>query len=276
VATLLRLLAVLAALYVGVVGLVWALQRRLQYLPDPSPPRLSASDSAAGLHEVELVASDGVRLLAWHLPGPRPLAFLLLHGNAGHRGDRLPWIRALGATGASVLAVDYRGYGGSGGSPSEDGLLSDAEAGARWLDEQGAGALVVVGESLGSGVAVGLAARHPAAALVLVSAFPSLVPIARKAYPWLPVGLLMRDSFECSSKLAALDVPVLFVHGEADTIVPVTLGRALFEAAGGPKEWWALPGADHNDLPYADLPAFVQRVESFLDRHGIGPAEVGR
>ena len=269
-ATALRLLAVLTALYVGVAGLVWVLQRRMQYLPDGASPQMPARDAAAGLREVELVASDGVRLRAWHVAGPRPLAFLLLHGNAGHRGDRLPWIRALQETGASVLALDYRGYGGSEGSPSEEGLVRDAQAGARWLDEQQAGALVVVGESLGTGVAVGLAARRPPAALVLVSAFPSLVPIARGAYPWLPVGLLMRDPFECTSKLAALPLPVLFVHGEADSIVPVALGRRLHDAAAGPKEWWSVPGADHNDLPYADLAAFVQRLEAFLARNGLG------
>jgi len=96
------------------------------------------------------------------------------------------------------------------------------------------------------------------------------VPIARGAYPWLPVGLLMRDPFECTARLARVELPVLFVHGEADSIVPVELGRALFDAASGPKEWWSVPGAEHNELPYADLEGFVERVEAFLGRNGLG------
>jgi fermentation-respiration switch protein FrsA (DUF1100 family) len=96
------------------------------------------------------------------------------------------------------------------------------------------------------------------------------VPIARGAYPWLPVGLLMRDRFECASKLAELEVPVLFVHGEADTIVPVELGRELHAAAAGPKAWWSVPGREHNDLPYVDLPGFLERLEAFLAANGLG------
>jgi hypothetical protein len=269
-ATLLRFLGLVALAYLAFAALVWALQRRMQYLPDARAPVIPRGEAGAGLREIELEASDGVRLRAWYARGERPLAFLLLHGNAGNRGDRLPWIRALQGTGASVLALDYRGYAGGEGSPSEEGLILDATAGARFLAEQEGGAAVYVGESLGSGVAVGLAARTPPAALVLVSAFPSLVPIARGAYPWLPVGLLMRDRFECASKLARLDVPVLFVHGEADSIVPVEQGRALHDAAAGPKAWWSVPGMEHNDLPYVDLPGFVERLEAFLAANGLG------
>jgi fermentation-respiration switch protein FrsA (DUF1100 family) len=269
VATLARFLGLVVLAYLALVVLVWSLQRRMQYLPDGRVPRLPAG-AGSGLREVELETADGLRLGAWYARGERPLAFLLLHGNAGHRGDRLPWIRALQGTGASVLALDYRGYGGNEGAPTEEGLLLDAEAGARFLADQGARALVYVGESLGSGVAVGLAARRAPAALVLVSGFPSLVPIARGAYPWLPVALLMRDRFECSTTLSTLEVPVLFVHGEADTIVPVELGRELHAAAAGPKTWWSVPGREHNDLPYVDLPGFLARLEAFLASNGLG------
>jgi fermentation-respiration switch protein FrsA (DUF1100 family) len=242
------------------------MQRRLQYYPDTAAPQIPEVDAVAGLVTIELATSDGLRLSAWFQPGTQPLAYLLLHGNAGHRGDRLPWIRALHSTGASVLALDYRGYGGNPGSPSEDGLLRDAEAASDWLAQHGHERVVYVGESLGCGVAAGLATRRPPVALVLVSGFPSLVPVARSAYPWLPVGLLMRDRFECASKLAELRVPVLFVHGEEDTIVPLALGRELYERAAGPKEWWSVPGAGHNDLPYEDLPTFIARLTAFLER----------
>jgi fermentation-respiration switch protein FrsA (DUF1100 family) len=266
----LRLLAGAAALYVALTALIWLVQRRLQYYPDPAAPEIPAADAAAGLREIELATADGLRLQAWHLPGTRPLEFLLLHGNAGHRGDRLAWIRALGASGAGVLALDYRGFGGNLGAPTEEGLLLDAEAAARWLEERGAQRVVYVGESLGCGVAVGLAARRPPAALVLVSGFSSLVPVARAAYPWLPVGLMMRDRFDCAELMSELRVPALFVHGEADTIVPPALGRALYERAAGPAEWWSIPGAGHNDLPYDDLPGFMARLETFLEQSGLG------
>ncbi len=269
----LRVLAGCAALYVALAVLMWILQRRLQYYPDPTAPQMPSVQSAAELRDIELEAADGLRLHAWYLPGTRPLDFLILHGNAGHRGDRWPWIEALHASGAGVLALDYRGYGGNPGSPTEDGLVRDAEAAARWLAEHGAQRIVTIGESLGCGVAVGLAARYPPDALVLVSGFPSLVSVARCAYPWLPVSLLMRDRFECSSKLARLGVPVLFVHGEADTIVPLGLGRELYECAAGPKEWWSIPGAGHNDLPYNDLPGFMARLEAFLERQGLAPTK---
>jgi len=272
----LRLLASAAALYVALSALIWLVQRRLQYYPDPTAPEIPAEDAAAGLREVEFATRDGLRLQAWHLPGTRPLAFLLLHGNAGHRGHRLSWIRALGASGAGVLALDYRGFGGNLGAPTEEGLLLDAEAAASWLAERGAQNVVYVGESLGCGVAVGLAARRAPAALVLVSGFTSLVPVARAAYPWLPVGLLMRDRFECGELIAQLRVPALFVHGEADTIVPVALGRELYERAAGPAEWWSIPGSGHNDLPYDDLPGFMARVETFLQANGLGASAVGR
>jgi pimeloyl-ACP methyl ester carboxylesterase len=269
VPTALRILASVLALYVAFAALIWFMQRRLQYYPDGAAPQIPKADAEAGLSAIELATSDGLRLGAWYQQGTEPLTYLLLHGNAGHRGDRLPWIRALHASGASVLALDYRGYGGNPGSPSEEGLLLDADAAARWLAVRGHETIVYVGESLGCGVAVGLAARRPPAAFVLVSGFPSLVPVARSAYPWLPVGLLMRDRFECAKLLPSLKVPALFVHGEADTIVPVALGRELYEAAGGPAEWWSIPGAGHNDLPYDDLPAFMARLEAFLEREGV-------
>lgn len=266
---LVRALLLALALYLALVAFVWAVQRRLQYFPErasPAPPRDLA---ARGLVEVEIPTDDGERLKAWHWPGERALTFVHFHGNAGHRGHRLEWIEALRSLGGGVLALDYRGYGGSTGTPTQAGLYRDGEAVVRWLAERGAGPLVYVGESLGAGVAVETATRRAPAALALSSAFPSLVPVARGAYPWLPVGLLMRDPFESASKVARLDVPLFCVHGTADSIVPPELGRALFEAAAGPKTWWAVPGADHNDVPYLHLPQWTARLRAFLLEHGL-------
>lgn len=265
----LRAVLLLALGYAALVAFVWLVQRRLQYFPAPGPVDLPGDAAAAGLREIELTAADGVRLKAWHWPGERALTLVVFHGNAGHRGDRLEWIRSLRSLGVGVLALDYRGYGGSDGAPDEQGLFLDGEAAARWVAERTQGPLVYVGESLGAGVAVETAVRLPPAALVLVGSFPSLVGVARCAYPWLPVGLLMRDRFECASKLARLEVPLMCVHAEADSIVPVAQGRAAFAAGREPKEWWSIPGADHNDVPYLDLAAFRERLASFLRRHGL-------
>src|SRR5262245_47435141 len=174
--------------YLGVALVACVLQRKLMYFPSAAAVALPAGPRYAGIEEVSLKASDGVPLKAWYWPNKRPETLVIFHGNAGDRGDRLPWMESLRETGAAVFILDYRGYGGSGGSPSEEGLYRDAEAAEAWLSGRGIGPLIYVGESLGSGVAVELALRRPPAALVLQSAFTSAVDVAKAAYPYLPVG----------------------------------------------------------------------------------------
>jgi hypothetical protein len=254
-----KILAILAGAYVLVVLLVYLLQRRLQYFPDPDAPSLPA-----GAEEVRLAASDGTALRAWHWPGA--VTFLVLHGNAGHRGDRLHIADGLRAKGYGVFLLDYRGYGGSGGSPTQEGLLLDAEAAARWLRGRGT-KVAYYGESLGCGVAALLAAREPPLAIVFQSGADSLVPVGRKAYPWLPIGWLMRDRYDAAAAMREVRCPVLSIHGGDDGLIPWARGRALFDAASGPKEWWLVPGAGHNDLiDVAGPAAFFDRIDRLLRR----------
>jgi hypothetical protein len=261
-------LAAIATVYLAVAVTAYALQRKLEYVPDPSSPPLPRGAEFADLEEVELTAADGVKLKAWYWAGGRPLTFVLFHGNAGHRGHRLDWMRQLRRTGAGVFQLDYRGYGGSEGSPTEEGLYADGEAALGWVREHVDGEVVIVGRSLGGGVAVELAARHAPAALVLENASLSAAATAQHAYPFLPVRLLMKDPFDSSERVAEVRAPVLSIHGEHDRIIPIGLGRALFEAAPEPKSWWTVLGAGHNDLLDVAGEEYLARLTAFLELHG--------
>jgi len=270
-----RVLRSALAIYVLVTLLVYLFQRKLQYFPDGSLVPVPAGARYRGIEEVVLTAQDGVRLCSWYWPGTRPVDILILHGNGGHRGDRLDWLYELRSLGCGFFIVDYRGYGGSGGSPSEEGFYRDAEAARAWLAARAKGKVLYFGESIGSGVAVELARRHPPAALIIQSGFSSAVDVARRAYPYFPVNLLMKDRFESAKKMPEVKCPVLCIHGDKDTIVPMRLGRALFDAASEPKEWFEVPGADHNDLPWIDTEAYKARIDAFIRKHleASGPGE---
>ena len=261
-----RLLRGLAVLYLVFAGLVYLFQRKLQYFPDPALVPLPHDPKYHGIETANLTTSDGLRLFAWHWPGRLPATLVIFHGNAGNRGDRLDWIEDLHGLGYGVFALDYRGYGGSEGSPTEEGFYRDGEAALRWLGEKGIRDLVYFGESLGCGVAVEMAERHPPVALILQSGFSSALEVARKAYPYLPVRLLMKDCFDSRQKMAKILCPVLFIHGERDSIIPLKLGRALYEAANEPKTWFPIPEADHNDLPWVGGKTYLDGIQGFLQR----------
>lgn len=237
--------AVLVGAWVLLVVVTAVFQRQLIYLPDrsrPSPP--------AGVEEVGLTTDDGLELTAWLLtPEEEPATTVLLApGNAGNRAMRVPTANGLVERGHAVLLLDYRGYGGNPGRPSEDGLVADARAaydhltGSQQVDPE---RLVYLGESIGSGVVAALAAERPPAALVLRSPFPDLAAVGREVYPFLPVGLLLRDRFAVSEQLAAYDGPTLVVAGSEDRIVATHLSREVAEAADA--AYVEVPGADHND-----------------------------
>ena len=165
----------------------------------------------------------------------------------------------------ATLILDYRGYGRSEGKPNEAGVLADARAARRWLAHREKIAdtdVVLMGESLGGAVAVDLAACDGAAALVLESTFTNLPDVAAYHYPWLPVRWAMRARFDSAAKIANYHGPLLQSHGDADTIVPLQLGKRLFDAANSPKKFVLLPGHDHND---SRPPEYYDRLANFLD-----------
>ncbi len=232
------------------VLLTGCLQRALLYFPAdklPAPVEVGAADYDV----VTLTTADGLSLTAWHAaaePG-RP-TIVYLHGNAGNIAGRVPKLRPFRAAGLGVLLVGYRGYGGNPGTPSEAGLVADGAAGLAYLAEAGVppGRVVLFGESLGSAVAIRLAARHRVAALILEAPFTSIVDAGRYHYPLLPVATLATNRFESIRHIAGVTAPVLIVHGARDRVVPVAQGRRLLAAAPEPKRGVFLPGAGHNDL----------------------------
>ena len=255
-----RILFSALAIWLVVCAVAYFFQRRLQYFPDPSRVPVPA---LPGLEEVTLHTSDDVTLKAWYWPGSRPLTLLVFHGNAGHRGHRLDWIEGLHRGGWGVFLLDYRGYGGSGGSPSEAGFYKDADAAYTYLKSHGK-RIAVLGRSIGSGVALDLASRERVEAVVIDSGTLSMATVASRAYRILPISLLMTDRFDSAEKLARIRAPLLSIHGETDQIVPVDLGRALFEAFPGKKQWLPLPGRGHNDsrgrVYYATIDAFLKAL----------------
>lgn len=261
-----RVRLVVVALCVGVlfVGLLWAGQRRLIYLPSGSPP--SVEQSMPGAREVTLETDDGLVLSAWWRAAG-PTAVIVLPGNGGNRAGRVPLADALHDLGLSVLLVDYRGYGGNPGSPSEDGLLSDARAAVTWTRSQAeVNRIVLFGESLGAGVALGAAVDDPPDGLVLRSPFTSLLDVARTHYGPVPAWLL-RDRYPSIDRITTVNAPILVVAGDRDEIVPYDQSRRLAEAAGA--HLVTVPGARHNDPELFDGTVLINAVADFLRDHDL-------
>lgn len=261
--------------YALIAGLMFAFQRRLIYLPDRTP----STPAASGVPEmtpVEYRTADALALTGWYAPPPEPEAPLLVyfHGNAGSIADRAEKVRPFLDAGFGVLLAGYRGYGGNPGRPSETGLLADARAALDHLAEAGIAPqrTILYGESLGSGVAVALAAERPLGALVLEAPFTSIVDVAAGAYPWLPVRLAMIDRFNSLARIKSVAAPTLILHGERDRTVPVRLGRHLLDHADEPKTGVFFPEAGHTDLH--DHGA-VDDVMRFLEEAGL-TAGLGR
>jgi fermentation-respiration switch protein FrsA (DUF1100 family) len=246
------LVTLLVVAYLGALALLYVRQREMLYPRDPTRADLAAARLPAA-EEVTLTTADGERLVAWVVP-PRtgkPVV-LYFHGNAGNLGrpGRLGRFRALTADGTGLLAVSYRGYGGSTGSPTEEGLHLDARAAYGAAAERfGAGRLIGYGESLGSGVVLKLAAEAPLQAVILEAPYLSAAAVAQGIYPYVPVRWLMKDQFRSDEVVGRVRSPLLVLHGERDGVVPFAQGQALFALANEPKRFVRFPAGGHEDLP---------------------------
>ncbi len=253
--------------YLGIIVVLWWLENKLVYHPagvsDWEPPPIEA------IQDVYFTTSDGAKLHGWWLHCPdAPSALLYCHGNAGnlsHRGRSIVKIRDL--LQVSVLIFDYPGYGKSEGRPNEQACYQAADAAYHWLVEEKKAdpkQILFYGGSLGGGVAVDLAARKPHRGMVLAKTFTTMPDTAASLYPWLPVRWVMSNRFDNLTKIKQIKQPVFIGHGTADTLIPFAQGKALFEAANQPKEFFVLQGADHNDgLPEE----FFRAFKAFLAKH---------
>lgn len=235
--------------YVALVAVMYLAQRRLMYFPE-SARTAPAEAGFPEAEEIALEAADGERLLAWHV-APRAGRFVIVyyHGNGGALRHR-PWrYRPLTADGTGLVALSYRGYGGSSGHPSEQGLIADGRAAYDFAAARyGAGRIVLWGESLGSGVAIAIAAERPVRAVVLEAPFTSTVDIAAAIYPVIPVRWLMKDQFRSDERIGGIRAPLLVMHGARDRVVPIRYGERLFERAPEPKRFVRFPRGGHEDL----------------------------
>ena len=244
------LLIVAAAIYLCGLAVLYVRQRDMLF---PIPPVGRTAPAAAGLPEAEehfLATADGEKIIAWHVPAkPGQPVVLFFHGNGDFLAGRVGRFKAITADGTGLVAVSFRGYAGSTGTPSEGGLLQDAEAAYAFTAARyDAGRIAVWGFSLGSGVAVAIAAKHPIAKLILEAPYTSTVEVAGRRFPIVPVRLLMRDQFHSDQRIAHVTAPLLIMHGTDDPAIPIRFGERLFTLAHEPKQLARISGGGHANL----------------------------
>lgn len=243
----------------------YCLQRTLIYAPSKITPQKQAFQ-AEDMHVIQLTTHDGLTLHSWYKPAKhnKP-TILVFHGNAGHIGTRMPLARHLIKQGFGILLLEYRGYGGNPGKPTEQGLYLDALAAMEFLNQKHVPAqkIVLYGESLGTGVATYVATKYPrACALILQSPYTTMADLGRYHYPWIPIEPW--DKFDSIGRIHAVHMPVLALHGTNDAVVPYAQGIALFSAANQPKQWVSLPDRSHNNLW---TPDFLSTINQFINSH---------
>jgi fermentation-respiration switch protein FrsA (DUF1100 family) len=259
-------IAIGAAVVYALVGfVVFFGQRKLMYFPDRART-LPAEVGLAGVEERTIETPDGMRVVAWYgraQPG-RP-TLLYFHGNGGSLANRAPRIARFMDEGWGVYMMTYRGYGGSTGAPSEAANVADARLAYAALVNEGVRptSIIVYGESLGSGIAVRIAAELPVGGVILDAPYTSIVDVAAQAYPFLPVRLFLLDRYESARSIAGIKAPLLILHGERDGVVPVGMGRELARLAPEPKRLVTFPNGRHSDL-YIDGNNAIDAVRSWI------------
>lgn len=258
--------------YAAIVMLLYFFQPRLVYFPQIGRDIVATPQAySLDFEAVNIPTEDGETLYAWWVPAQDAHGTILFfHGNAGNISHRIDYLRMFHRLGYAMLIFDYRGYGKSTGSPSEEGTYRDATAAWRWLTQTrgiGPGEIVYVGESLGGAVASWLAVQHAPRALVLLSTFTSAPDLGAQVYPFIPVRLISRFSYDSLARIGQIKVPVLVAHSRDDDIVPFAHGRRIFEAAGEPKQFLEMRGG-HNDCFIFMREEWVKVLAAFLDQHG--------
>ena len=262
------LLKIGTALALGLPLLLYFLQDRLIFHPQPLPEarRALIAQRFASAESLFIRAADGTRLHAWHVRAP-PGAPLVIY--FGGNAEEVSWMMAQAAQrapGTGWLLVDYRGYGSSEGAPSESALSADA---LQWHDHASqqlqSKDIVIFGRSLGSGVAVHVAAARPVSGVILVAPYDSLVEVAGHYYPFLPVSWMLKHRFDSAERASKIVVPLLCLVAARDEVIPIVHSKRLYDAWAGPKRWVELPGAGHNSTDEA--PVFWEAIKEFLKKN---------
>ena len=244
------LLIVVSVSYLGGLAALFLLQRSFLF---PIPQVARTTPAAAGFPAVEehlLTTEDGEKVIVWHRPArPGHPVILYFHGNGDYLASFFGRFRDVIADGTGVVALSYRGYAGSSGQPSEQGLLRDAAAAYAFTAARySADRIVAWGFSLGTGVAVALAAEQPVGRLILEAPYTSIADVAASAFPIFPVRRVLKDPFHSDQRIARVKAPLLIMHGAHDPTIPVVFGERLFALANEPKQFVRFPEGGHNDL----------------------------
>jgi len=261
-----RIIRIALLSYLGFLLLLKIFENRLVYFPSPWSDDHNF-DIPDYMSDITLQVDGGPTLHGWHLAHPSPRAHVLfLHGNAGNLAGRQNMLEDLhDSLGLDLFAIDYRGYGKSSGRPTEAGIIEDARLARRTYATMAGipeSDIVLMGRSLGAGVAVALAADDGARALVLQSTFTSLPDVAARQYPWLPVRWLMKNRFDSEAGISRFTGPLLYSHSEGDTTLEFSMGEQLFAAANEPKRFFRFAGRDHNDPQPRE---YLQVLANFFD-----------
>jgi fermentation-respiration switch protein FrsA (DUF1100 family) len=245
-----ELIASLVAIYAVICMAAYFGNRVFMYFPDPT--RVAPAKAGLnGVEEIEIAVANGITLVAWYTSArdANP-TILYFHGNGANAANRASRIEAMQEDGFGVFYLNNRGYGGSGGNPTEENNVADAIAAYDHLREIGVPAdhMVIYGESLGSGPAVRLAAERPVAAVVLEAPLTSTPDVARSAYFWLPLSLLIADQYNNERNVRSVKAPLLILHGERDAVIPMQMGWKVYHAANEPKRIELFAQGAHLDL----------------------------
>ncbi|MDZ7269125.1 MAG: alpha/beta hydrolase [candidate division KSB1 bacterium] len=265
-----RSLLFLIAAFALLLMLLRLFERHFVFFPRPHPRGFWQPERfGLSVQDAYFTTAEGATLHGWFVPHPAPVASLLMaHGNAGNLSDRVEWlVRLQRQVPAHLFMFDYRGYGRSTGSPSEENCYRDAEAAYDWLHQHVPGLPIIAhGHSLGSAVVIELAGRRPLTGLIIEAGFTDAADMARLMFGGLPMGWLTSMKWASREKVAQLTLPKLFLHGDRDEVVPYSLGQKLFAAAAHPKHFVTLTGVDHNDSFLAGGENYYRVLRDFVQQ----------
>ena len=260
---ILSIVGLVVLIYLTITFVLYYSQRSLLY--HPSENNYSGDKLIVPIDKVKILTDDNIELVAWHhKKNDNYKTILFLHGNAGSLENRIHKINHFNDMDVNFLIVAWRGFSGNKGKPTENGLYIDAKSAVKWLKNKGVNEeeIIIYGESLGTGVGTEIAQNKNFAGIILETPFTSMIDAAKKFYPYIPVNLLLKDKFENKKKIKNINSPILVMHGEADQIVPFSMGKKIYEIANEPKYSY-FTKYDNHMMEYDEN--LLKALKSFLD-----------